>query len=103
MDECVCVCKGGGDIFSVCIPGNCSAALLNNETSADINIYLCLCAPLCECVCVRVRVHVRSMLQSYREGQEGKSQKVEAQEEHRGGEKRMTARFPETRSIMTSC
>lgn len=31
--EQVRVCKRGGDIFSVCIPGNCSA-LLNNETSA---------------------------------------------------------------------
>lgn len=30
------MCKRGGDIFSVCIPGNCSAALLNNETSACI-------------------------------------------------------------------
>lgn len=36
--EKVCVCKRGGDIvgfffsFSVYIPGNCSAVLLNNET-----------------------------------------------------------------------
>ena len=42
--ERVCVCKRGGDIFfffSVCIPGNRSAALLNNETSAYM--YVCVC------------------------------------------------------------
>lgn len=44
---CVCVCKRGGDIFSVCIPGNCSAALLNNETSACIFVHLCVSARLC--------------------------------------------------------
>lgn len=32
--------------FSVCIPGNCSAALLNNETSVYMYV--------CESVCVRV-------------------------------------------------
>ena len=40
----MCVCKRGGDIFfffSVCIPGNRSAALLNNETSAYM--YVCVC------------------------------------------------------------
>lgn len=46
VGERVCVCERerererGGDIFSVCIPGNRSAALLNNETSAYM--YVCV-------------------------------------------------------------
>lgn len=43
MGERVSVCKRGGDFFSVCIPGNCSAALLNNE--------MCVYT-VCMCVCV---------------------------------------------------
>ncbi len=46
--ESVCVREAVTFFFSVCIPGNCSAALLNNETSAYM--YVCVCA--CMCVCV---------------------------------------------------
>lgn len=39
--------------FSVCIPGNCSAALLNNETSAYMYVSVCVCV-----CCVYVYVWV---------------------------------------------
>lgn len=40
--DCVCLCvKEAVTFFSVCIPGNCSAALLNNETGAFK--YVCAC------------------------------------------------------------